>query len=116
MKTFIKYTSVGVINTLIHWGIFYLIYALVVPEQSVANLIGFCVSVTFSYFVNAKFTFKSQTSKKRYILFVAFMGALFVLFGYISDTFSFPAILTLVVSSGTSLVLGFVFSKFVVFR
>lgn len=114
--TFIKYTLVGSVNTVIHWAVFYAIFYLIIPSQPIANFIGFSFAVTFSFFVNANFTFKSQTNKKRYILFVSFMGGLSIVFGLISEQLSLPSLVTLITFSSTSLVLGYIFSKFIVFR
>ncbi|WP_286933853.1 GtrA family protein [Leclercia sp. UBA5958] len=116
LKIFSRYVSIGVINTLIHWGVFALLMHLLNTGQSVANLAGFCVAVTFSFFMNAKYTFKAEATGLRYIIFVSFMGFLAFATGKIADHFSIPGIATLIFFSGTSLVLGFIYSKFVVFK
>ncbi|EAT2185573.1 TPA: GtrA family protein [Salmonella enterica] len=116
LKLFAKYTSIGVLNTLIHWGVFALVVASFGSPQSIANLSGFCVAVTFSFFMNARYTFSSKTTKHRYFIFVGFMGALAFISGVIADRFELPAITTLIFFSGSSLVLGFLYSKFVVFK
>lgn len=50
------------------------------------------------------------------MLYVGFMGTLSATVGWIADKFAFPPIVTLVVFSGISLVCGFIYSKFIVFR
>lgn len=52
----------------------------------------------------------------RYFAFVAFMGSMAGITGYIADVTGAPAIITLIVFSGFSLVAGFIYSKFIVFR
>ena len=116
LKLFAKYTSIGVINTAIHWGVFALTAHYLGASQAVSNLVGFFVAVTFSFYVNARFTFKSDTTKFRYFIFVGFMGSLAFITGKLADFFHVPGILTLIFFSGTSLVLGFLYSKFVVFK
>lgn len=82
LKLFAKYTSIGVINTLIHWVVFAIcIYALY-TGQALGNFAGFVVAVSFSFFANARFTFKSSTSTIRYMLYVGFMGTLSAVVGW----------------------------------
>ncbi|MDY0270907.1 MAG: GtrA family protein [Advenella sp.] len=119
MKTgvlFSKYFLIGVLNTLIHWGVFFLVYAVLGANQAVSNFVAFCIAVTFSFFVNAKFTFKSNASLRRYLLFVSFMGALSILVGWGADALGALPIITLVFFSGVSLFLGFIYSRYIVFK
>ncbi|HGC3514883.1 TPA: bactoprenol glucosyl transferase, partial [Escherichia coli] len=85
-------------------------------NQALANFAGFVVAVSFSFFANAKFTFKASTTTMRYMLYVGFMGALSATVGWTADRCSLPPIVTLVTFSAISLVCGFVYSKFIVFR
>lgn len=116
IKLFAKYVSVGVINTLIHWAIFATCFYALHTNQVIANLSGFIVAVSFSFFVNAKFTFDASTSSKRYVLYVGFMGALSAVVGWAADKSETPPVVTLIAFSAISLIFGFIYSKFVVFR
>lgn len=116
LKQFSRYFSVGILNTLIHWLFFGLFYYILSFEQSISNLVGFIVAVIFSFFMNAKFTFKQQVSSVKFISYTGFMGILSYLTGFLADQLALPAIFTLVVFSGISLVCGFLYSKFIVFR
>ncbi|OYQ82215.1 translocase [Wohlfahrtiimonas chitiniclastica] len=73
---FQKYFSIGILNTLLHWLIFAIALQCFGIGQGSANLIAFVVAVTFSFYMNAKFTFKKQATGLRYVLFVGFMGLL----------------------------------------
>ncbi|MBD2802114.1 GtrA family protein [Xenorhabdus sp. M] len=115
LKLFTKYLSIGVINTLIHWLLFTMIY-LVGFTQASSNLVGFCAAVTFSFYANAKFTFQKKATGRRYIAFVSFMGLLSYLTGHLSDVMKIQPVATLIAFSAISLVLGFVYSKFFVFK
>lgn len=115
METFRKYFNVGILNTLIHWGIFYIAYMLT-DIQSISNFMGFFIAVSFSYIFNSLYTFKQKTSPKKYIIFLLFMSVFSFSLGYISDITKMQPIFTLIVFSSLSLVVGFVFSKFVVFK
>lgn len=116
LKLFAKYTAIGAMNTLIHWGVFALVVSIFYAPQSIANLSGFCAAVTFSFFMNARYTFRSVASKHRYFIFVAFMGSMAFITGVVADMLQIQAIATLLFFSGSSLVIGFLYSKFVVFK
>lgn len=47
LKLFVRYTSVGVINTLLHWLVFAILF-FAGSSQTIANLAAFCVAVTLS--------------------------------------------------------------------
>ncbi|NKN34858.1 GtrA family protein [Agrobacterium sp. a22-2] len=113
---FSRYVVVGVANTFIHWAIFFVFFQFLGQDQSVSNLIAFIAAVTFSFFVNARFTFRAAISSTRYLLYVGFLGLMSFLFGGLSDIFNLPALVTLVSFSAFSLFFGFLFSKYVVFR
>lgn len=115
LKLFARYSSIGVINTLIHWALFGLLYALGSP-QSLANFLAFCVAVTFSFFANARWTFNTQTTHLRYLLYVVFMGALALGVGRAADRFAINPLVTLIFFSLLSLLAGFFYSRFIVFR
>ncbi|EAB6386162.1 GtrA family protein [Salmonella enterica] len=116
LKLFSRYVSVGVLNTAIHWLCFGAFFSLIGFRQAISNVIAFCVAVTFSFFVNAKWTFNSKATTGRYMAFVIFMGLMAALTGYIADRLHTPALVTLIAFSAFSLVAGFIYSKLIVFR
>ena len=116
LKLFVKYTSIGIINTLIHWVVFAMCIYSLHTNQAMANFAGFVVAVSFSFYANAKFTFNSATTTLRYMLYVGFMGSLSAAVGWGADLCALQPIVTLVTFSAISLVCGFVYSKFIVFR
>lgn len=113
---FLKYCSIGVVNTALHWLIFGLCFTLLNLSQSTANLAAFLVAVTFSFFMNAKFTFKQAPTGLKYILFTVFMGILSYTTGLIADTLDLHPIITLISFSALSLALGYLYSKWIVFK
>lgn len=114
-KLFARYASVGAINTLIHWIVFSILYVNG-QTQSISNFSAFCVAVTFSFFANARWTFNSEATTLRYLIYVFFMGALATITGWYGDKLSLSPVMTLVTFSVISLVCGFIYSKFIVFR
>lgn len=85
LKIFAKYTSIGVLNTLIHWVVFGVCIYGLSTTQALANFAGFVVAVSFSFYANARFTFKASTSTLRYMLYVGFMGTLSAAVGWAAD-------------------------------
>jgi putative flippase GtrA len=111
-----SYTVIGVANTLIHWQIFFLLSVAASFSQAVSNLVAFCVAASFSFYMNGLYTFDSKLSVGGYLLFMAAMGALSYGVGHVGDLWRLHGLLTVALFSALSLVLGFLFSKYVVFR
>lgn len=115
LKLFARYTSVGFINTVIHWLIFAAMFYAGF-SQFAANVVAFCIAVTFSFFANAKWTFSSEATTIRYVMYVFFMGAMAAGVGCIADYAHINPVITLISFSSISLVSGFIYSNFIVFR
>lgn len=116
IRLFVRYTSVGMVNTAIHWAVFVFLVYISQVCQAVANVMGFTIAVTFSYYANAKFTFKATTSKRSYFLYITFMGTLSAFCGALADNLKVNPLITLISFSIVSLLLGFLYSKFIVFN
>lgn len=116
LKQFSKYFSVGVLNTLLHWVIFSFSYFIFDIAQSISNLVGFIVAVIFSFFMNAKFTFKQNVSITRFLSYTIFMGCLSYIIGVLADIFLIHPLFTPIIFSALSLICGFLYSKLIVFR
>jgi putative flippase GtrA len=111
-----SYTVIGVANTLIHWQIFFLLSVAAGFTQAASNLAAFCVAASFSFYMNALYTFDAKASVGGYLSFMVAMGALSLGVGHAGDVWRLHGLLTVALFSGLSLVLGFLFSKYVVFR
>lgn len=107
--------SIGVLNTAIHWLSFagFVWFGL---GQAMANLLAFCIAVTFSFFANARWTFESSASLSRYLMYVGFMGALALGIGWAADRAHLHPLVTLIGFSAVSLVCGYTYSRLVVFK
>ena len=60
MTQFIKFSLVGVVNTLIHYGVFYGLYQFFDVYHLLASTAGFLFAVSNSYFMNKYWTFKGE--------------------------------------------------------
>ncbi|WP_237886891.1 GtrA family protein [Pseudomonas sp. PGPR40] len=115
-KGFTTYAVVGVANTFIHWQIFYVLNTAAELSQATSNFAAFCVAASFSFYVNALYTFDAKVSVFGYLLFVGIMGALSFAIGRAADVWRLHGLVTVASFSLLSLVCGFFFFRFVVFR
>lgn len=113
---FSTYALVGLANTLLHWQMFFVLRVAVGLDQSTSNLAAFCVAASFSYYLNAIYTFDATLSAMGYLVFLCLMGALSYVVGYLGDRWQIHGLLTVAAFSLLSLVLGFLLSLYVVFR
>lgn len=113
---FRKYVSVGVLNTGLHWTVFFILVWFIKLNTAWANLLAFFVAVTFSFFANAAYTFQTSATKKKYILFTVFMAALSFALGWVSDALHLQPLIALISFSLLSLVLGFLYSRYIIFK
>ncbi|MGE8150769.1 GtrA family protein [Pseudomonas vancouverensis] len=115
-KGFSSYTVIGVANTLIHWQVFFLLSVAAGLRQAFSNLLAFCVAASFSFYMNALFTFTGKASVGGYLLFLLGMGTLSLVVGHVGDVWRLHGLLTVALFSALSLVIGFLYSRYVVFR
>lgn len=109
------YALIGALNTIIHWIVFYVFYSLYF-EQSYCNVLAFMCAASFSYIANSKYNFKIKPRKHKYVYFIIGMGIINYLIGLNSEELELSPLFTLVTSSFSSLLLGFIFSRFFIFR
>ena len=74
------------------------------------------MAASFSFYMNALYTFDARASVGGYLLFLLAMGTLSLGVGHIGDVWRLSGLLTVALFSALSLVFGFLFSKYVVFR
>lgn len=115
LSLFARYATVGILNTAVHWVAFLVFFYLLEGQQALSNFFAFCIAVTFSFVVNAKFTFRQNVTSGRYIAYIVFMGTVSVVVGVVAEMLGLPPLFTLVFFSVLSLALGFLFSKLFVF-
>lgn len=115
MVNFIKYSVIGLLNTIIHWVVFLIFYTLDF-KQYLCNFFGFCFAVVFSYIINSEFNFNSIFSIKNFGLFFFLMGTLSFSIGWFAGNLDLFPFYTLLISSILSLFFGYFFSKYLVFK
>lgn len=114
-RQFARYCAVGVANTAVHGLVFLALHSLWGASQASSNLAGFMAAVTLSFCLNARFTFDSYRSWRRYCVYVGLMGCVSLGVGAFGDHLSWSPVVTLIGFCALSLVIGFLFSRYVVF-
>jgi len=115
-KGFSRYTAIGIANTVIHWQLFFVFRVVFELNQAASNFFAFCAAASFSFYLNAIYTFAMPVSLPRYALFMLCMGGVSLAVGWLADRWRLPGLVTVVAFSLVSLVCGFLLSKWVVFR
>lgn len=116
----IKYGLVGVVNTLITFLVIYILQELLGMTPALSNAIGYAAGLLNSFLMNSRWTFESERSWKRFLLFMlvwlpcygANLLALHLLLSYTS----FPAIWCQIVAMLVFNILNFVLNKLITFR
>lgn len=114
-KGFSTYSVIGVVNTFIHWQLFFVLRVAFDASQALSNFLAFCAAASFSFYANAFFTFAMPSSLWRYLMFMMCMGGVSLAVGGLADYWQLPGMVTVVVFSLISLVIGFLLSKWLVF-
>lgn len=116
MMNFIKYNLIGLINTLIHWSIyFYSLYELNF-SSTISNVIGFLFAATGSYIFNSKFNYNQEINTIRYIKFLFIMSILAYTIALIFQSQELSHFIMLITYTLTSVILGFFLTKYWVFK
>ena len=115
----IKYLFVGVINTIFGYTvILILMFIGIIPE--ISNFVGYLLGVGLSYFLNKKFTFKSNIDNKQGIIkfylsmLIAYILNLFVLI-VTYRIFNINPYISQIFAGIVYTLIGFLLSNFFVF-
>ena len=69
----IKFIGVGILNTVIGYGLITL-FQVLFGNPYIANATGYSLAIVISYFLHARLTFNANNSKKSAILFILGMS------------------------------------------
>jgi putative flippase GtrA len=118
----ICFASIGVVNTLVDYGLFSLIHLYFGVPIIPANVCSWLVAVTGSYVMNTMITFAAESGRrlrlKTYGMFLAAQSS-----GLVGNTttvfvgsYFMPVLIAKALAIGVSFVIDFTLSNFVVFR
>lgn len=71
----VKFGIVGVLATLLEWGIFYILTNIVHIHYGISTAIAFLISTVFNYYLSVKYVFdvdQEKSKKRNFIIFVIF--------------------------------------------
>ena len=123
----ISYLIFGVLTTVISLATYYLlVYTILDPkrgfELQIANIISWIAAVTFAYFTNRKYVFKSnkeKSLKEAFNFYLSRLSTLLIemfLMWLLVTKLSFNDKVIKIIVQVAVIVLNYVFSKFLVFR
>lgn len=123
----ILYLIVGGLTTIVSLGSYYLlVYTILNPkvavELQIANIISWILAVTFAYFANRKYVFKSQNEKTLKEAFSFYLTRVSTLLIDMAIMYIFVSVLGLndkiikLVVQVVVVILNYVFGKFIVFK
>ena len=117
---FLRYILVGIINTIVGYGIiFFLMFLGVSPE--ISNIVGYAVGISVSYVLNKIYTFQSKAHpKKEFPKFVLSLLASYTL-NFLTLVLCIHILkinpyISQIISGAVYTLSGFVFLKYFAFR
>jgi putative flippase GtrA len=124
VEQILKFTSVGVLNTLIDATTYYLLtrfLPLFAIQPVMAKGTSYVVGMINSFFWNRSWTFKSKASMGRSatlftLTHVAALGINAGVMAFSLDILHFPEVLSFTLATGASFIWNFSLNKWVVFR
>lgn len=117
---FIKFSFVGVLNTLIDNGVFFLMCDLLALNLIFSNIVGYLISATNSYFMNSLLVYKDkELCLKKYLAFIAGNISVLLISTVFTSVFSkYVTVKTLakLISAPITVILNFFFQRFILFK
>ncbi|MEE1755913.1 GtrA family protein [Streptomyces sp. SP18CS02] len=74
----VRFALVGVVNTATYYGFYLLLLALGLPYVA-AHVVAFLLSMTGSFFLNSRFTYRTRPTWRKFLLFPLTNAANFVI-------------------------------------
>ncbi len=117
---FIKFSCVGVLNTLIDYGVFFLLCDVLGLNLIFSNISGYVLSASNSYLINSRYVYKEERfAFKKYMAFLAGnISVLIISTVFISVLSEFTEVKTLakLISAPITIILNFCFQRFILFK
>ena len=120
LAEFFKFGIVGIINTLLSYGLSNLFYYIFKLHEQIVNIIVFVITVGISYLLNKKFVFKSsENSKKSIVKVYISYGITLILSAVLIHVevrvLSVPYYLALIMNLCVTVPINYLLNKFFVF-
>ncbi len=122
LTQFIRFSVVGALNSLVHFGVFIVLYRVAMLHYLVSSAIGYCVGTINSYILNRRWTFSSRQEKikKEFAKFALInTAALLINVGslrFFKENVSMPAEAGQVFAIGLSLGVNFLGNRYWTFK
>ncbi len=117
-RQFVRFCAVGVLNTIIGWGIYYIFIIINTDYYLIGNVVGFVVSVLNAYFWSRRYVFEIKndnrglTLVKTFISYGLTLGLSTVLLYITVDMMHISAFIAPVICMLVTIPLNFILNKF----
>lgn len=121
LKSIIKFGSVGIINTLINWTIFFILN-LIGVDYIFANICAYSIATINSYILNSKWVFNyiNGSRIKALIKFVLLnlIGVILntIILYILVDKFNINKMFSLIITTSIVMIINYMTNKFWVFK
>jgi len=122
LRQFVKFGIVGVINTVVDYGIFTALIYLAHWHYLIANVFSFAFALTNSYIWNRRWTFRQDGQSGRsevvkfFLVNIISLGIVELILLLLVDTVHLPKLLAKAIGIGVALFWNFFGTKFWAFR
>lgn len=122
MKQFIKFCTVGAINTLITFCCFYILNSILNINYLVSSFFAYAAGISNSYILNRKWTFQNRNKMaalqlvKFVIIYLISLGINLAVMYQCVNRFSINENISQVIAIGFSTIVNYVGSKTLVFK
>lgn len=117
----IKYAMVGVVNTLIDWGVYFVMTTFLSADPVLANVVGYATGTLASFMGNKFFTFKAKNTKtgveflKFIVVNLLSLGASTLALSLLISSLEINKYIAKIISSFISMAINYIGSRFFVF-
>ncbi len=117
----IKYAMVGVVNTLIDWGVYFVMTTFLSADPVLANVVGYATGTLASFMGNKFFTFKAKNTKtgveflKFIVVNLLSLGASTLALSLLISSLEINKYIAKIISSFVSMAINYIGSRFFVF-
>jgi putative flippase GtrA len=121
VEQFIKFVVVGVLSTMVNYGLFYILLTYSHLDYKIASAIGFIAGVCAGFLLNKSWTFSNDSEAGKYVFkyFILYTVSLAVSLLFLKITvekFNIDARVANVLSIGITTVINFIGTKWMVFK
>lgn len=119
-REFLRFCMVGVCNTLLNYGVFFLLFKIVGMYYLLSGALGFLAGAVLGFFLNRAFTFETQVADYQLLIYVLInvlsLAVNVCIQGIVVNYFYFPEILSQCAGIVVTTFLNYFLLKKIIFK